>query len=150
MLSSTSRNQRRIRPLTHKSALAPEAAVQATPERAPPGADALQALVLKSLDDDKAADIVAIDLRDKSSVTDVMVIASGRSHRHVGALADHLLRAFKDAGFGRVRVEGLNTCDWVLLDAGDIVVHLFRPEVREFYNLEKMWRAETVAERQMA
>ena len=100
---------------------------------------ALEALILNALDDDKAEDVVAIDLAGKSSVTDVMVVASGRSNRHVGAMADHLLRKLKDAGHGRVSVEGLKTCDWVLIDAGDVIVHLFRPEVRAFYDLEKMW-----------
>jgi len=72
-------------------------------------------------------------------VADAMIVASGRSHRHVGAIADHLLRALKEAGLGRARVEGLPHCDWVLIDAGDMIVHLFRPEVRAFYNLEKIW-----------
>ena len=99
----------------------------------------LEALVLNALDDDKAEDVVAIDLTGKSSVTDVMVIASGRSNRHVGDMADHLVRKLKDAGHGKVAIEGLKTCDWVLIDAGDVIVHLFRPEVRSFYDLEKMW-----------
>ena len=99
----------------------------------------LEALVMNALDDDKAEDVVAIDLTGKSSVTDVMVIASGRSNRHVGAMADHLVRKLKDAGHGKVSIEGLKTCDWVLIDAGDVIVHLFRPEVRSFYDLEKMW-----------
>jgi ribosome-associated protein len=102
-------------------------------------ADALEELVLASLEDDKAEDIIAIDLEGKSSVTDVMVIASGRSNRHVGAIADHIMRKLKEAGHGRAKVEGLKTCDWVLIDAGDVIVHVFRPEVREFYDLEKMW-----------
>lgn len=68
-----------------------------------------------------------------------MIIASGRSNRHVGAIADHVLRKLKDEGYGSARVEGLKTCDWVLIDAGDVVLHIFRPEVREFYDLEKMW-----------
>ena len=68
-----------------------------------------------------------------------MIVASGRSHRHVGAIADHLLRALKEAGYGKAKVEGLPHCDWVLIDAGDVVVHLFRPEVRTFYNIEKIW-----------
>jgi ribosome-associated protein len=84
-------------------------------------------------------DIVFIDLKGKSSLADGIVVASGRSHRHVGAVADHLLRALKDAGHGRARVEGLPACDWVLIDAGDLIVHLFRPEVRGYYNLEKIW-----------
>ncbi len=94
------------------------------------------------LDDDKAQDIVLIDLKDKSSVADAMIVASGRSARHVGALADHLVRALKDVGAGKARVEGLPHCDWVLIDAGDVIVHLFRPEVRAFYNLEKIWSVE--------
>ena len=106
----------------------------------------LEALVLNALDDDKAEDVVAIDLTGKSSVTDVMVIASGRSNRHVGAMADHLVRKLKDAGHGKVAIEGLKTCDWVLIDAGDVIVHLFRPEIRDFYNLEKMWSMDLVAE----
>jgi ribosome-associated protein len=103
---------------------------------------ALDRLLLNRLDDEKAQDIVFIDLKDKSSVADGMIVASGRSHRHVGAMADHLLRALKDAGYGRARVEGLPHCDWVLIDAGDVIVHLFRPEVRAFYNIEKIWSVE--------
>lgn len=95
--------------------------------------------MLSALDDDKAEDIVSIDLDGKSSVADLMIIASGRSNRHVGAIADHLVRRLKEAGHGKARVEGLRTCDWVLIDAGDIIVHVFRPEVRQFYDLEKMW-----------
>ena len=102
----------------------------------------LEDLILSRLDDDKAEDIVLIDLKGKSPMADSMIVASGRSHRHVGALADHVLRALKDAGFGRARVEGLPHCDWVLIDAGDLVVHLFRPEVRTFYNIEKIWSVE--------
>ena len=99
-------------------------------------------LVKTSLDDDKAEDIVVIDLAGKSSIADHMVIANGRSQRQVGAIADHLSRRLKEAGFGTAKVEGMPACDWVLVDAGDVVVHLFRPEVRGFYNLEKMWSAE--------
>jgi ribosome-associated protein len=86
--------------------------------------------------------VVYIDLKDKSSVADSLIVASGRSHRHVGAMADHLLRALKDAGIGKARVEGLPHCDWVLIDAGDVIIHLFRPEVRSFYNIEKIWSVE--------
>ncbi|MGF1463785.1 MAG: ribosome silencing factor [Maricaulaceae bacterium] len=100
---------------------------------------ALDKLILTVLDDDKAQDVVLIDLEGKSSVTDTMIVATGRSHRHVGAVADHVVRRLKEAGYGRVQVEGLPACDWVLIDAGDAVLHLFRPEVRAFYNLEKMW-----------
>ncbi len=101
----------------------------------------LESLIMSRLDDDKAQDIVHIDLKDKSSVADSLIVASGRSHRHVGAMADHLLRALKDAGYGKARVEGLPACDWVLIDAVDVLIHIFRPEVRGFYNLEKMWGA---------
>ena len=94
-----------------------------------------------SLDDDQAIDVLTIDLKGKSSLGDYMIIASGRSQRHVGAVADHLLRRIKDEGYGTAHVEGLPQADWVLIDTGDIIVHLFRPEVREFYNLEKMWTA---------
>lgn len=104
--------------------------------------ETLEALIMGVLEDDKAEDILSIDLRGKSSVTDFMIIASGRSHRHVGAIADHVLRKLKDSGHGRAKAEGLATADWVLIDAGDVVVHLFRPEVRSFYNLERMWSVE--------
>lgn len=97
--------------------------------------------VLASLEDSKAEDIVSIDIRRKSTLGDYMVVACGRSHRHVAAVADNLLKALKDAGFGQARVEGLASADWVLIDAGDVIVHVFRPEVREFYNIEKMWQA---------
>ena len=100
---------------------------------------ALGDLILQRLDDDKAQDVVFIDLKGKSAVADGLIVASGRSHRHVGALADHLLRALKEAGYGKARVEGLPHCDWVLIDTGDIIIHLFRPEVRQFYNIEKIW-----------
>jgi ribosome-associated protein len=96
-------------------------------------------VVLKSLDDAKAEQTVAIDITGKSSLADHMVVTSGRSHRHVGAVADQVAKALRDGGFGKPRVEGLPHCDWVLVDGGDVVVHIFRPEVREFYNIEKMW-----------
>lgn len=97
--------------------------------------------VVHWLDEAKAEDIVTIDLKGKSSVGDFMVIATGRSDRHVGAVAEQLRKHLKDNGIDGVRVEGLETCDWVLIDAGDILVHVFRGEVRDFYNLEKMWTA---------
>ncbi len=102
--------------------------------------------VLASLEDSKAENIVPINLTGKSSLADHMVVASGRSHRHVAAVADHLLKALKDAGLGSARVEGLESADWVLIDSGDIIVHVFRPEVRDFYNLEKMWLAPDLEE----
>ena len=96
-------------------------------------------LVLKSLDDAKAEQTVSIDITGKSSLTDHMVVTSGRSNRHVSAVADQLVTALRDAGYGKPRIEGLPHADWVLVDAGDVIVHIFRPEVREFYNIEKMW-----------
>jgi ribosome-associated protein len=103
-------------------------------------------VVLKSLDDAKAEQTVAIDITGKSSLADHMVVTSGRSHRHVGAVADQVEKALRDAGFGKPRVEGLPHCDWVLVDAGDVIVHIFRPEVREFYNIEKMWAVDFAAD----
>jgi len=96
-------------------------------------------LVQKSLDDDQAEEITAIDLEGKASFADFMVVASGRSTRHVGAIAEHLVENLSKAGHPKPRVAGQQTGDWVLVDAGDIIVHLFRPEVRKHYNLEKMW-----------
>ena len=87
----------------------------------------------------KAEDTVTIDLTGKTSIADAMVVTSGRSNRHVGALADHVLKDLDEAGVTGLRVEGMPHCDWVLIDAGDVIVHVFRPEVRAFYNLEKMW-----------
>ena len=99
----------------------------------------------RSLEDDKAEDIVVIDLAGKSSFADYMVIASGRSNRQVVAIADHLAERLKQAGHRHVSVEGKQGGDWVLVDSGDIVVHIFRPEPRAFYALEKMWALETEA-----
>ena len=96
-------------------------------------------LVQTSLEDDKAEDVVVIDLAGKSDIADYMVIASGRSQRQVGAMAEHLVERLKPAVPGTPAVEGAQRCDWVLIDGGDVIVHLFRPEVRDFYNLEKMW-----------
>ena len=96
-------------------------------------------MILKRLDDDQAQDIVVIDLMGKSPLADAMIVASGRSQRHVAAMADHLARSLKEAGLGKARVEGMPHADWVLIDAGDVIVHLFRPEVRDFYQIEKIW-----------
>ncbi|MFO6431259.1 ribosome silencing factor [Erythrobacter sp. W302b] len=104
--------------------------------------NALHQLVLAQLDDDQAQEIVTIPLEGKSSIADHMVIASGRSTRQVASMAQKLAEEIKKAGFGHARVEGLPAADWVLIDAGDVVVHLFRPEVRTFYNLERMWSFE--------
>ena len=105
----------------------------------PTHTDELHALVLHSLDEDQAQDVVSIPLEGKSSIADHMVIASGRSTRQVAAIATHLAERLKKEGHGNPRIEGLPAADWVLIDAGDVVVHLFRPEVRSFYNLERMW-----------
>ena len=109
----------------------------------PTGSTPLETALLTKLDDDKAQDIVLIDLKGKYPMADTMIVASGRSHRHVGALADHLLRTLKEQGLGRAKVEGLPHCDWVLIDAGDVIIHLFRPEVRVFYNIEKIWAVDS-------
>ena len=119
-------------PRTRKAAAKP--AADKTPD--------LLKIVETSLDDDKAEDIVAIDLRGKSTIADYMVIATGRNSRQLAAMASHLDEKLTKAGVARVSVEGKNQGDWVLLDGGDVVVHLFRPEVRSFYALEKMWGAE--------
>ena len=100
---------------------------------------ALHALVMQSLDDDQAQETISIPLEGKSSIADYMVIASGRSSRQVAAIAQHLAERIKKETGRSARVEGLPVADWVLIDAGDVIVHLFKPEVRSFYNLERMW-----------
>ncbi|WEK50898.1 MAG: ribosome silencing factor [Candidatus Kaistia colombiensis] len=102
--------------------------------------EALKA-ILTTLEDSKAEDIVSIDIAGKSALADYMVVATGRSQRHVSAIAEHIDRDLTEAGGRIARIEGVPHCDWVLLDAGDVIVHIFRPEVRSFYNLEKMWAA---------
>lgn len=102
-------------------------------------ADNLVRNVLTALDDAKAENVVSIELGGKTTIADTMLIATGRSNTHVGAIADRVLKACKEAGVVAPRVEGLPHCDWVLVDAGDVIIHVFRPEVRAFYNLEKMW-----------
>lgn len=99
----------------------------------------LKALIETSLDSDKAHDIITIDLQEQSALADYMIIASGTSSRHVHALANHLKKTLDERGVKDVTIEGANTADWVIMDAGDVIIHLFRPEVREFYNIEKMW-----------
>jgi ribosome-associated protein len=113
-------------------------------------AAALLKVVERSLDDDQAVDVSIIDLAGKTSIADYMVVASGRSQRQVGAMAEHLAKRIKTEGFGRAHLEGMPQNDWVLVDAGDVIVHLFRPEVRTFYNLEKMWSADFDAEAEAA
>ena len=96
-------------------------------------------LVKKTLDENKAEDVVIINLEGKTDIADFMLIASGSSRRHVGSMADHIQRKLKTNGLKDIKVEGHDYCDWVLIDAGSIIIHLFRPDVRVFYNLEKMW-----------
>ena len=96
-------------------------------------------IVLERLEEMKAEDPVTIDLTDKTSIADLMVVASGRSNRHVGAVADDVVEHLKKFGLKNIRVQGQPHCDWVLIDAGDVIVHIFRPEVRDFYAIEKMW-----------
>lgn len=129
-----------IDPLSASADLNPLSASADGPTPLPPSEPgSLHALVLQSLDDDQAQDIISIPLEGKSSIADHMVIASGRSTRQVAAMAQKLAERIKHGGFGHVRIEGLPAADWVLVDAGDVVIHLFRPEVRSFYNLERMW-----------
>ena len=105
----------------------------------PSASSELLKLVETSLDDDKAENVVVIDLAGKTEIADFMVIANGGSSRQVGAMATHLQKKMKASGLKRLKAEGLPNCDWVLIDGGDVIVHLFRPEVRDFYNLEKIW-----------
>ena len=112
--------------------------------------EALHDLVLRSLDDDKAVEIVSIPLQGKSNIADYMVIASGRSTRQVAAMAQKLSERIKRDLGRSVRIEGLPVADWVLIDADDVIVHLFRPEVRSFYNLERMWAFEERAPEERA
>ena len=107
--------------------------------KARPSPEETLRLVLVCLDDMKAEDTISIDLRGKTTIADTMVVTSGRSNRHVGAVADRVLEDLRKAGVSGLRVEGMPHCDWVLVDAGDVIVHVFRPEVRAFYNLERMW-----------
>jgi ribosome-associated protein len=129
------------------------------PSRETPGPDQAHALdsaahspsvtlerVTAALDDMKAEDVITIDLAGKTSLADAMIIASGRSNRHVGSIAERVVEFLKAAGQPVPRIEGFPHCDWVLVDAGDVIVHVFRPEVRQFYNLEKMWGADRPVE----
>jgi len=130
-----------MRVATLSTSLSPGASPASSRPAVGPGGPRTGALVnqvLASLDEAKAEDIVSINLRGKTALADDMIIATGRSTVHVGAIADKAIKACKAAGVV-ARVEGLPQCDWVLLDAGDVIVHIFRPEVRQFYNLEKMW-----------
>ncbi|SFB54132.1 ribosome-associated protein [Rhizobium sp. NFR07] len=119
------------------------------PQSSERGADAAARaleLILASLEDSKAEDIVTIDIAGKSALGDYMVVVTGRSNRHVVAICEHLVTDLKDEGLGSPRVEGQESGDWVLIDTGDVIVHVFRPEIREFYNIEKMWAAPDIDE----
>ena len=134
----------RTTPLSPDPTAAPAASAApapAHPSRELTSSDALLAAVTASLDDDKAEDVVAIDLRGRSEMGDFMVIASGRSSRQVAAISEHLADRLKQDHGILARTEGKETGDWVLIDTGDVIVHVFRPEVRDFYQLEKMWMA---------
>ena len=112
---------------------------------AKPAKPSLLKSIVGHLDDAKAEAIVTISLDGKAAIADSMVVASGRSNRHVGAIADQLVEKLKEEGCRNIRIEGMPQCDWVLIDAGDVIVHLFRPEVRSFYNIEKIWSVEASA-----
>lgn len=107
--------------------------------KAQPDADKTLNLILSRLDDMKAEETVTIDLRGKSAFSDYMIVTSGRANRHVGAIAENVAKSLKENGIKSLHIEGLPNCDWVLIDSGDVIVHVFRPEVREFYNLERLW-----------
>ena len=119
---------------TARKTSTPAAALQAQPD-----ADKTLNLILSRLDDMKAEETVTIDLRGKSAFSDYMIVTSGRANRHVGAIAENVAKGLKEAGIQNIHIEGLPNCDWVLIDSGDVIVHVFRPEVREFYNLERLW-----------
>ena len=129
--------QAQVRP--EPSGLSTIVSITDMPNPAQAEAGSIHELILDQLDEDQAQELVSIPLEGKSSIADHMVIASGRSTRQVAAMATKLAERLKKAGHGTPRIEGLPAADWVLIDAGDVVVHLFRPEVRSFYNLERMW-----------
>jgi len=123
-----------------KSAKTPrKTSTQAAALKAQADADKTLNMILSRLDDMKAEETVTIDLRGKSAFSDYMIVTTGRANRHVGAIAENVTKALKENGIRNIHVEGLPNCDWVLIDSGDVVVHVFRPEVREFYNLERLW-----------
>jgi ribosome-associated protein len=115
-----------------------------------PDAEETLRLVLARIDDMKAEDTVTINLAGKTTIADYMVVTSGRSNRQVGAIADRVIESLHKSGIRDVRVSGVPHCDWVLLDAGDVIVHIFRPEVREFYQIEKMWSSRPRAQDRQA
>ena len=131
--------QKPARKPASKSASKPAPKKPALPARKPAPPSELLKRILTSLDDDKAENVITIDLEGRSALCDAAVIASGRSSRHVSAMAEHLARRLKDGGYGTRPINGQAQGDWVLVDAGDVIVHLFRPEVRDYYDLEGMW-----------
>ncbi len=128
-----------LKPATTKPKIAKKASIAPAAVEAQSEASKTLSLILARLDDMKAEETVTIDLRGKSAFSDYMVVTSGRSNRHVGAVAENLAKGLKETGIKKIHVEGLPNCDWVLIDSGDVIVHVFRPEVREFYNLERLW-----------
>jgi len=130
---------KKARKTAGKSASRPAPKKPAPPARKPAPPSDLLKRILTSLDDDKAENVITIDLEGRSALCDAAVIASGRSSRHVSAMAEHLARRLKDGGYGTRPINGQAQGDWVLVDAGDVIVHLFRPEVRDYYDLEGMW-----------
>jgi ribosome-associated protein len=125
-----------------KASIAGPGRKKAAPKMAQPELDRMQGVICSSLEDDKAEEIVAIDLAGRASFADRMVVATGLADRQISAMATHLNEKLVEAGFKKVRMEGANGTDWVLIDAGDIIVHLFKPEARTLYALEKMWGPE--------
>ena len=151
-LESRGRAERTSKLTLKRESKAPTRRRKAPPAPAPdrPRDNHLPRAILASLENSKAENVVAIDVTGKTSLADTMIVATGRSNVHVGAIADHLAKAVRAAGYPTPRLEGLPNCDWVLLDAGDAIVHIFRPEVRQFYNLEKLWSADRPHEIQSA
>jgi ribosome-associated protein len=140
--SASSSSSKSSTPKTVKSR-ARKTSTDALALKARPAADETLNLILSRLEDMKAEETVTIDLRGKSAFSDYMVVTTGRSNRHVGAVAENVAKGLKETGLKSVHVEGLPNCDWVLIDSGDVIVHVFRPEVREFYNLERLWTQNT-------
>jgi ribosome-associated protein len=134
VLPKVSKTAAKTAPKTTRKTSTPAAALKALPD-----ADKTLNLILSRLDDMKAEETVTIDLRGKSAFSDYMIVTSGRANRHVGAIAENVAKSLKENGIKSLHIEGLPNCDWVLIDSGDVIVHVFRPEVREFYNLERLW-----------
>ena len=133
-MPKVSKTAAKTAPKTARKTSTPAAALKALPD-----ADKTLNLILSRLDDMKAEETVTIDLRGKSAFSDYMIVTSGRANRHVGAIAENVAKSLKENGIKSLHIEGLPNCDWVLIDSGDVIVHVFRPEVREFYNLERLW-----------